>query len=86
MLIIRRHAGETIVIGDNIEVHVVEAGPNRVKLGIIAPTDIAVLRKEVRLVRDQNACAAGAAGVKQWAAIAQSIRHVDIPTPEIDNS
>jgi carbon storage regulator len=60
MLIIRRRAGESITIGDEIEVQVTEIGMNRVKLCISAPKEIQVLRKEVRLTRDANLAAAEA--------------------------
>ncbi|HEX8984263.1 MAG TPA: carbon storage regulator [Bryobacteraceae bacterium] len=60
MLIIRRRAGESILIGDDIEVQVTEIGPTRVKLCIAAPKDVPVLRKEVKLTRDENLAAASA--------------------------
>ncbi|MGE5645442.1 MAG: carbon storage regulator [Acidobacteriota bacterium] len=58
MLVIRRRPGESIVIGDGIEVQVEEIGPTRVKLCITAPKEVAVMRKEVRLTRDSNLAAA----------------------------
>jgi carbon storage regulator len=58
MLVIRRRPGEAIVIGEEIEVQVTEIGPNRVKLCITAPREVAVLRKEVRLTREANLAAA----------------------------
>ena len=58
MLVLRRRAGESIRIGDGIEVVVLEVGPNRVKLGVEAPADITVLRGEVALTRDENTRAA----------------------------
>jgi len=54
MLVIRRHPGETILIGDQIELEVIECGHNRVKLGIRAPQHIPVMRGEVMLTREQN--------------------------------
>jgi carbon storage regulator len=60
MLVIRRRPGESIVIGDEIEVQVDEIAPTRVKLCITAPKEIAVLRKEIRLTRDSNLAAAAA--------------------------
>ncbi len=60
MLIIRRRPGESILIGDDIEVQVTEIGPTRVKLCISAPKEVPVLRKEVRLTREANLAAAGA--------------------------
>ncbi len=58
MLVIRRRVGQTILIGDGIEIKVLEAGPNRVKLGISAPGDVAVQRPEALLTRDENVTAA----------------------------
>ena len=59
MLLIRRRAGESILIGEDIEIQVIEAGPHRVKLGIVAAPHIPVMRKEVQLTREQNQAAAG---------------------------
>ncbi len=58
MLIVRRRAGQAILIGDQIEVHVLEITPARVKLGVIAPREISVLRAEVRLTEQANLAAA----------------------------
>ena len=58
MLVIRRRAGESILIAGDIEIEVLETTPTRVKLGIKAPKQVAVLRKEVRLTEDQNRAAA----------------------------
>ena len=58
MLIIRRKAGESILIGDDIELQVIEAAPNRVKIGITAPDNVLILRKEIRLAEQQNLAAA----------------------------
>ena len=58
MLVIRRRVGESILVGDGIEIQVVELTPTRVKLGIVAPKEVPVIRKEVQLTRDQNHAAA----------------------------
>jgi len=58
MLVIRRRAGESILIAGDIEVEVLETSPTRVKLGITAPKEVIVLRKEVRLTEDHNRAAA----------------------------
>jgi carbon storage regulator len=49
MLILTRKAGETILIGENISVTVVEIRGRQVRLGIDAPADILVLREEMKL-------------------------------------
>jgi carbon storage regulator len=63
MLVIRRHAGESIQIGEEVEVVVIDCGPGRVKLGIRAPKQIPVLRAEVKITREQNLAAARALAV-----------------------
>jgi carbon storage regulator len=58
MLVIRRRAGQSVLIGDNIEIEVIETGPGKVKLGITAPREILVLRNEIRFTREENVLAA----------------------------
>jgi carbon storage regulator len=58
MLIIRRRVGESIVIGDGIEIEVVEVAGNRVKLGIAAPANVLIFRKELKLAEQENLAAA----------------------------
>jgi len=47
MLVLSRKRGERIVIGDSIEIVVVEIRGDKVRLGIDAPSDIPVHRQEV---------------------------------------
>lgn len=47
MLILSRQKDESIVIGDNVEVTIVEVRGDKVRLGIKAPSKISVHRKEV---------------------------------------
>ena len=58
MLMMKRRAGESILIGDDIEIHLAHIGRTRVKIGILAPRNIPAVAKEVKLVRDQNRAAA----------------------------
>jgi carbon storage regulator len=60
MLVIRRKAGESLLIGESIEIEVIDVTPTRVKLGIKAPASVAVVRKEIRLTVEQNREAARA--------------------------
>ena len=57
MLLIRRRAGESILIGEDIEIQIVDLTPSRVKIGIAAPREVVVLRKEVKLSSEQNIAA-----------------------------
>lgn len=54
MLITRRRSGESLLIGDQIEVVVLEVSQGRVKLGVNAPAELLVEHKEWRLVKEQN--------------------------------
>jgi carbon storage regulator len=60
MLVIRRRVGETLLIGPDVEIEVLESGSSQVKLGIRAPRSVGVVRKEIRVVGDQNHAAARA--------------------------
>lgn len=47
MLVLTRKNGQTIRIGGSIEIKVISAGPNRVRIGISAPAHVAVQRGEL---------------------------------------
>ena len=47
MLILTRKVGETLTIGDNIEVTVLEVRGGQVRIGVNAPRDVVVNRKEI---------------------------------------
>lgn len=49
MLILTRKPNESIMIGDDVEVSIVEVKGEQVKLGISAPKNIKVHRKEIFL-------------------------------------
>ena len=57
MLVIRRRAGETLLIGGEIEIEILETGSSQVKLGIRAPKHVLVLRKEIQITRQENLAA-----------------------------
>jgi carbon storage regulator len=55
MLVLSRQRDQTIMIGDEIEITVVDIRGDKVRLGITAPTRIAVHRKEVyEAIRREN--------------------------------
>lgn len=47
MLVLTRKQAETIQIGDDIIIKVIQTGRGAIKLGIDAPTDVRILRGEV---------------------------------------
>ncbi len=58
MLVMRRRAGESFLIGEAIEIEVLEILGTRVKLGIVAPDSVVIQRKEIKITRDENITAA----------------------------
>ena len=56
MLILTRRVGETVVIGDNVDVTVLGVKGNQVRLGVKAPREVAVHREEIyqRIRREQE--------------------------------
>lgn len=59
MLILTRKKNETLRIGDDILVTIVDVQGDQVRLGITAPRDVAILRQELyEEVKDSNAQAA----------------------------
>lgn len=47
MLVLARKVGEKIILNDNIEVIVLDANPNSVRIGINAPKNVTVYREEL---------------------------------------
>jgi len=55
LLILTRKIGETVAIGDEVKVQVVEVRGRQVRLGITAPSSLAVHREEVfQRIQEQN--------------------------------
>ena len=80
MLVIRRRPGETLVIGEDIEIEILDASPSQVKLGIRAPKSVPILRKEIQLTRDQNLAAARELSSADIQRLADSLKN-SVPEP-----
>ena len=76
MLVIRRRAGEAVLVGSEIEIQIIEVSPSRVKLGITAPQHVSVMRKETQLTRDQNVAAARGVPVRSRHTRRRIARHL----------
>ena len=58
MLALTRKKGESLVINNNIEVTILEIRGDQIKLGISAPRDVSIYRKEVYLqIQEENKAA-----------------------------
>ncbi|MGC9947717.1 MAG: carbon storage regulator [Bryobacteraceae bacterium] len=58
MLVMRRRAGESVLVGDDIEIQVLQVTGTRVKLGINAPASVLIVRREVQITLSENQTAA----------------------------
>ena len=62
MLVLSRQRDESIIIGDNVQVTIVDIRGDKVRLGIVAPNEVSVHRKEVYdAIQRENRNAAGVA-------------------------
>ena len=85
MLVLSRKPGEKVVIDGGITVTVVEVSGGRVKIGIEAPADVAILRSELvagregsclaaSLVAEQGGADHGSSGLRPEAITAAAIK------------
>ena len=54
MLVITRKPEESIVIGENIEITIFEIGKDKVRIGIEAPKNVKISRKEILVTENEN--------------------------------
>jgi carbon storage regulator CsrA len=47
MLVLTRKVGDKVQLGDDVEIEVLSIRGNRVRLGIVAPSDVKILRGEL---------------------------------------
>ncbi len=58
MLVLRRRAGESLLIGDDVEIELLAVSAQGAKIGIHAPRETVILRKELKVTQEQNRRAA----------------------------
>lgn len=73
MLIMRRRAGESFQIGADIEIEILEITPTRVKIGVSAPPEIGIVRKEIVLTRQANLTASQPAPIETIAWLSEKL-------------
>lgn len=60
MLVLSRKKDQAIMIGDNIEITIIEVQGDQVRIGINAPKNVSIYRKELFLeIKEENKKAAG---------------------------
>jgi carbon storage regulator len=73
MLVMKRREGESILVGEDIEIRILSLGRSTIKLGIIAPRDVVITRQEVKLIREANLAAAETDAAADLPALARSV-------------
>lgn len=74
MLVLTRKTNESIMIGDDVEVSIVEVKGDQVKLGISAPKNIKVHRKEIFLAIQRENIDASRPAVEKISGIGEILK------------
>lgn len=65
MLILSRKSGESLLINEEIEIKIIEVSGDKVKIGIEAPKNVKILRKELSQTMESNKASAAPRNPKQ---------------------
>ncbi len=76
MLVLTRKPNQSIMIGDHIEVSVLSVAGEKVRIGIHAPQDIPVFRREIYVELDQTNERTGGAGQDSRAGVDEALRQL----------
>jgi carbon storage regulator len=81
MLVLSRQRDETIMIGDDIEVTVVDIRGDKVRLGITAPSSVPVHRKEIyEAIKRENREASNQVNMDDLSKANEKLRRPDRPS------
>ena len=65
MLALTRKKGESLVINNNIEISILEVRGDQIKIGITAPKDVPIYRKDVyKQIQEENRASVSAEGLE----------------------
>lgn len=74
MLVLTRKKGQSIMVGDEIEISVVEINGDAIRIGIKAPRDVSIYRREIYdAILEENIRAAGSS-----AGMAEKLKKIQI--------
>ncbi|MEG1630637.1 MAG: carbon storage regulator CsrA [Hydrogenoanaerobacterium sp.] len=79
MLVLSRKAGESVYIGDDIKITVVEFVGDKIKIGIEAPKSMTVLREELYQTLSTNKQATENVNSQLLRELAQSFKKAKLP-------
>ncbi len=65
MLALTRKKGEALMVNNNVEITILEVRGDQVKIGISAPKDVPIYRKEIYLqIQEENKASFSAEGLE----------------------
>jgi len=76
MLVLSRRINESIKIGDDIEIMIIDVRGDQVRIGVAAPKDIAVHRKEIYVQIQQENLKAAQTGLSEEAALNAALENL----------
>lgn len=79
MLVLSRKKDEVIMVGDDIEITLVDIRGDQVKIGVSAPRSVSIHRKEIYDAIQQENLAAAQASKASVASLAEALRKKDLP-------
>ena len=75
MLVLTRRLGETIVIGDDIVIKIVDIHGKQIRVGIEAPSEVSVYRGEIyERIMLENKAAVETTGIENLKAITEGLK------------
>jgi carbon storage regulator len=88
MLVLTRRLGETIVIGDDIVIKIVDIHGKQIRIGIEAPTEVSVYRGEIyeRIMQENKAAAEAASSQDQTVTdnMKKLLQQTPVPEKQVD--
>lgn len=78
MLVVSRKEGESILVGDNIEIVVLGVHGDRIRVGISAPRQVSIVRKELKAVGDENIQAVGKTELENMKKLTSLLNNTEI--------
>lgn len=75
MLILSRKSGETLLINDDIEIKIIDVNGDKVKIGIDAPKNVKILRKELSLTMESNKASSNAMNPKKLMSMLSDLKN-----------
>ena len=75
MLVLTRKKNESIIINDNIEITIVDVQGEQVRIGINAPKNVSIYRKEIYLeIKEENKKASTGTNINSLSEISNQLK------------